>query len=328
MITEALSAYRQQPAYTTEQLDCLTRLGEELSQDSAIEELKQDPYWPKWRCPWWKALLLYETGHQHLIPATFLANLVAVADSHYLHYFPLTEAELPEDLSPYHDITCFCALGNMYRVLEDCGMEVKTHLPWSYDWFETYLLPDGGYNCDEAAYTQSKKSSFNSTLPMMEALLIIYRKTSDTKIRMLLDKTATYLLNHAVYKSLQGTIIDEEWFMLSFPRYYDYDILRGFACLVDWAYVTSSPLPSAMVEDCFQWIMESVDADGYVIHRKDKLSRKGSFFFDQTTQTNIWKEKSESFAALDCFNRPNEISIPLTLQWQHTLEKLSKVQLR
>lgn len=307
------------------QIDSLHKVSAELKTSKAIDSINLDPYWPKWNSPWWKVLLLYETGFKHLIPVEFLDVLIDIIDKHYLHYFPLTEAELPKDIDPYRDILCFCALGNMCRVLEDCGFCVKERLPWWYEWLQKYQLPDGGYNCEEGAHTKSRKSSFLSTLPVLEAMLIIYVKTQDNQIKVLLDKGASYLLKHNIYKSSKNQIIDDDWFQISFPRYYDYDVLRGFSFIVDWAYLTKSTLPNALVEDCLTQIQKSINSDGYIVLGKNKVSLDGSLYCIDQSWT--WKNNSESFAALDMFCAEKNQSIPLTLTWIKTLERLSTITL-
>ncbi len=339
-----------------DQNSILMDLGKELSSDLSLDSIKLDPYWPKWNSPWWKALLLYEAGYKHLIPHEFLDNLINIIDSHYLHYFPLIQADLPENCDPYRHVICFCALGNMYKILEDCGYDVHMRLPWWYEWLEKYQLPDGGYNCDEAVYTKNMKGSFLSTLPMLEAMLIVFQKTKDSHIKALLDKGAQYLLQRGLYKTSTLQDINKGWLQLSFPRYYDYDILRGITFIIDWAYHTGSELPGDIIRDCFDQIAKLVNEDGYLVPAINKISSEGSLFYVNqqspvappldgcivapgltgchvevsllaVNKQWIWKDQSDSFPALDLFNLPGEISIPLTLEWYRTLEKLIKVKL-
>jgi len=300
----------------------LLQISEELKLDNAIESLKLDPYWPKWDSPWWKAILLYDAGYKHLIPIAFLKNLIRVIDDHYLHHFPLVAAEMPKDCDPYRQILCFCGLGNMYKVLEGCGFNVQAELPWWYDWLGRYQLPDGGYNCDESAYTSSRKSSFQSTLPMLEAMLLVYQKTGNKQVKSLLDKGAEYLLKHEVYKSSVGKIIDEEWFQLSFPNYYDYDLLRGFSFLVEWADPSFTQLPKTLVDDCLQKIGKSLNANGCVIIGRNKILSEGSLFYEGSNWT--WSDKSQLFPTLELFSRAGDVSVPLSLKWQRIIKKLAE----
>ena len=307
-------------------VDSLSILSSELKSAEAFESISKDPYWPKWGSPWWKVLLLYESGYKHMIPLEFLDKLIRIIDSHYLHWFPLLESELPENCDAYRDVLCHCALGNIYKVLEECGFEVRTKLPWWCEWLGKYQLPDGGYNCDEAAYTRSKKSSFLSTLPMLEAMLTVYKKTGDLWVKGLLDKGAQYLISHNIYKSSTAKIITEEWFKISFPHYYDYDVLLGFSFIVDWALITGAELPYELVTDCIDQIEKSVNADGYVVLSSNKLEKVGSLFYRQNQW--IWDDKSETFPALVLFSKAGEVSITLTIKWYETITRLQSLNVR
>ncbi len=308
-----------------DQIQSLYRLSDELKSEASLASIRLDPYWPKWTSPWWKVILLHEVGYKHLIPRDFLDNFIEIIDAHYLHLFPLTKEEIPEGCDPYRGILCQCALGNMYKVLEECGFNVHFCLSWWFDWFNKYQLPDGGYNCEESAYSGSLKSSFLSTIPMLEAMLVVFRKTQDVAIKALLQKGANYMLKHGLYKSTKGEIIDEAWLQASFPRFYDYDILRGFSFIVEWAFQTKSELPADIVADCLDRIEGTICQNGFIILGKNKISREGSLFYSDEKWT--WKEQSESFTALDLFGQENDMSVPLTVKWYDTLKKLDKVVL-
>lgn len=100
--------------------------------------------------------------------AFFRERLLA---GHYLPFFPLLESELPAGIDPYRQILCHCALGTAMQILQAGGRDPWQDWPWLGEWLSRYQLPDGGYNCDEAVYTQSQRSSLVSTLPVLEALL-------------------------------------------------------------------------------------------------------------------------------------------------------------
>ena len=94
-------------------------------------------------------------------------------------------------------------------------------------------LEDGGWNCDAP---QSKRSSFNSTICVLEGLLE-YEKAKGgpftvTKARL---RAQEYLLERRLFRSLStGKIIDRDrkdnrsrWTRFSFPTRWHYDVLRG-----------------------------------------------------------------------------------------------------
>ncbi len=300
--------------------NALRSLGKELSSSNALESIKLDPYWPKWDSPWWKALLLSEAGMSELIPKQFIEQMIEALKRHYLQYFPLVETDIPEGCEPYRHIMCHCALGNMCRLIELCGYEADKQIPWYGEWCERYQLPDGGYNCDEAAYTKSKKSSFLSTLPMLEAMLLIYKRSGDESLINSLEAGAQYLLKHAVYKSSTGKLITDIWLHLSFPRYYDYDVLRGLSFLAEWALVFGKKLPQNIVVDCLKKIEPALDESGLIRITVDKIAVEGSLV--QQGSVWEWKEKASRFPALDIFGKVGRVSLPLSRQWLTMLDSL------
>src|SRR5579883_765249 len=142
-----------------------------LDSDEARASLARDPYWPKWHSPWWHMTLLWELGDARLIPKTIVAAMVAKLKTHYLPFFPTNQAAVPAGTDLYRDVACHCAVGTMHQVLSACGIDVEAELPWLTKWLLKYQLPDGGLNCDAAAYGGSNKSSFLSTVVAMEAVM-------------------------------------------------------------------------------------------------------------------------------------------------------------
>ena len=87
-------------------------------------------------------------------------------------------------------------------------------------------LEDGGWNCEAPP---SKRSSFNSTICVLEGL-IQYEKTRGptaavTGARI---RAQDYLLERRMMRSLaSGAVIDRRWTRFSFPTAWRYDVLRG-----------------------------------------------------------------------------------------------------
>ncbi len=217
-----------------------------LSSEEAEKSLAQDAYWPKWNTPWWHMLLLAEMGLSDLIPRASAQQLGEQAKRQYLPVFPLREEELPAGIDPRRQIICHCALGCLYRLLRICGLDSDHYLPFARDWFVRYQLPDGGWNCDEAAYLKSApKSSLVSTLPVLEAMLHFLKGGPTPAEWECIDRGAEYLLRRRLcYRSSEPCrVIDPNWLTVRFPRFYEYDFLRGAAWLVDWAEVRGRALP-------------------------------------------------------------------------------------
>lgn len=221
-----------------------------LGSAQALESLERDPYWPKWDSPWWHMTLLWELGLAARIPQTAARAMARSIDRKYPKHFPTTAAEMPPGADPHRDIACHCALGTMFQVLTACGMDVDRELPWVRPWFLKYQLPDGGLNCDEAAYTKPvPKSSPLSTLPPLEAVLFCTPRPFTEAEAAFLDRGAGYLIAHRLVRAASGErrVIDEAWLHLTFPRFYDYDLLRGLRFLTAWSKDRGTGVPAAAV---------------------------------------------------------------------------------
>jgi hypothetical protein len=93
-------------------------------------------------------------------------------------------------------------------------------------------LPDGGWNCEAPP---SARSSFNSTIRVLEGLLEFERAwgntTAITEARL---KAHEYLLERRMFRRLStGEIIDRKWTRFTYPTMWHYDILRGLDYLQD-----------------------------------------------------------------------------------------------
>ncbi|MBI2899126.1 MAG: hypothetical protein HYY17_03010 [Planctomycetes bacterium] len=200
-----------------------------LESEEALQAIERDPYWPKWDGPWWRMVLLREMGMARLIPRACIDATMRAIDRRCLHFFPFRIEEVPRGVDPIRGIPCHCQLGTLYQLLHACGVDVDRELPWIRPWFLKYQLPDGGLNCDEAAYTKPEPhSSVVSTLPPLEAVLFCTRRDFTREERSFLDRGAEYLVQRRLFRSKRtGAAIDESWLRPAFPRFYFYDVLRG-----------------------------------------------------------------------------------------------------
>jgi hypothetical protein len=94
-------------------------------------------------------------------------------------------------------------------------------------------LEDGGWNCEAVEVSpkrpKSKRSSFHTTICVLEGLLVYERagrkSAALTKAR---KRAEDYLLERRMFRSLRtGEILDERWLRFSFPTFWHYDVLRG-----------------------------------------------------------------------------------------------------
>ncbi|HEY3448593.1 MAG TPA: hypothetical protein VGK67_19710 [Myxococcales bacterium] len=216
-----------------------------LGSAEASASLARDPYWPKWDSPWWHVLALDEASEIGAVPRSAAEALLTATSRHYVPFFPTRESELPAGKDWYRHVMCHCGLGSLLRVLLACGLDVEARLPWSKGWFVRYQLPDGGFNCDEKAYTRPvPKSSLVSTLPPLEYLLALGRQRPLAAEEIaVLDRGAAYLLRHRlVCADGSARVLQPGWLEPALPRFYEYDALRGLAFVVRWAEQLRRPL--------------------------------------------------------------------------------------
>lgn len=296
-----------------------------LSSDKAIRAARANPYWPKWHSPRWHMVLLYEMGLADQIPEVIVYEMVDALNSVYAQVFPLKVEDVPAGVDPYREIPCHCDLGTIYKVLSVWGVDVDSEVAWIRPWFFKYQLPDGGLNCDEAAYTREvKKSSIVSSLPPLEAVLFHTNRPFTNQECQFLDSGADYLLERKLFRSLgTGKVINDKWLELCFPRFYDYDILRGLSFLVHWAYRRGKNLPLAQIGEALDRINKQ--AANHELQAK-RIACQGDNSWVQDTSGEWSKTKDLScFDLLECVNQVNATSLFLTEQWEETLNYLRRL---
>ena len=244
-----------------------------LESFAAKESLRLDPYWPKWDSPWWHMTLLWEMGLADRIPPSIVESLTSALQYQYLDFFPFEDSEIPAGKSEQCHVLCHCALGTIDQVLRACGIDIWQRLPWTRDWYSRYQLPDGGLNCEKDAYLGSKKSSIVSTVPCLEAVLSRQASLSPEEKRFL-DRGVRYLIEHRLVRSRKGIVIDPNWLKPCFPRFYEYDVLRGAAFLFKWSEYSGEPVPAEVLEDARPWL------EGKPIRNERYALGKNSIFID------------------------------------------------
>jgi hypothetical protein len=206
-----------------------------LKSEAAHQSIARDPYWPKWDSPWWHVQCLREIGLTHRIPQPILDTLFQTTKSHYLPIFPFSDAEIPEGCDPYRSTRCHCQIGSQILLALQSHGSLEEHLPPAVEWFTKYQLPDGGVNCDGETYPRPRPvSSFVSTAPVLEALLeseLLGVKIPDGVV----DGLARFFIERKLHRSFRsGVSVRPEWETPIFPRFYEYDLLRGVAILTQW----------------------------------------------------------------------------------------------
>ena len=306
----------------------LKEISEDLASKKSLESIKKDPYWPKWDSPWWKMVLLMEMGKIDRIPAKTASCLMESINSKHLHYFPLVEEELPEGCDPYRDIICHCALGTITKLFILMEFDIKKDMDWVLPWFEKYQLPDGGYNCEESVYTSEKpRSSFLSTLPILEALLEYgeSEKGELTPVQLeILKKGADYFLKRKLFRSLSKgmKIISQSWLEPTFPRFYNYDILRGLTFLTRWAALTNK-LPEESINDAVNILSGRIDSNDIFQPGSRDLSSEGTLIEKQDGKWEFVREAA-MFPLLQAVSSKDVSSWYLTKEWLENKKRLEK----
>lgn len=263
-----------------------------LNSAEALRSLEKDPYWPKWSSPWWRMTLLWELGQAEKIPSRAVEAMIQSMESRWVKEFPC-----PPGVDPKTGAPCHCALGTMYQVLHACGADVDGRMPWMREWFLKHQLADGGLNCDEA----SRVGSIVSTVPCLEAVLHCTKRPYTPRELDFLERGAFYLIERKLFRSKRtGKIIDGNWLWLCFPRFYQYDVLRGLTFLANWADKFKRNLPPDALADA----LKVLEAKGELVNeRYSYRDGKGNFFDGGTADFQELREVSELGVTSPALNR-------------------------
>jgi len=295
-----------------------------LASDVALSSIEQDPYWPKWNSPWWHMSLFFEMGLAKEIPERAISKMVEVLKNHYLPIFPIKEEEVPEGTDPCRKIACLCAVGNMYQVLFSAGVDVDVELPWMRPWFLRYQLPDGGLNCDEKVYTKPiPKSSIVTTLSCLEAVLFCRKHELSPEETIFLDRGASYLLRQKLFRKVStGEVIDKDWLEVRFPRFYEYDFLRGFYFLAKWREVSGVSIPDELVDAVENLIIPQMTEQGIKLKRYNIFDKRS--YNPGIDGSWTWGQSSE-FDLMKAVSFEGGICVPLTKNWDEVRPKSATV---
>jgi hypothetical protein len=114
-------------------------------------------------------------------------------------------------------------------------------------------LPDGGWNCQAP---RSQKSSFNTTICVLEALLEYERAGhDDAHLRDARRRGEEYLLARGLMRRLStGEVIERDrkgdsWLQFAFPTWWHYDILRALDYLRAATAADASTAPDVAPDD-------------------------------------------------------------------------------
>lgn len=224
----------------------------------------------KWDGAWWHMSVLYEMGEVSQIPESVIAKAKHLLETQVWQTFVISVDDQPTTESDKMKLDCcHCELAVFYKILMAYGYDLDRDLPWIREWLLKHQLPDGGLNCEPEAYTGSRKSSIVSTLPPLEAILWHTDREYTEQEAAFLDEGARYLMEHRLVCSKQtGSVIDTEWLKPCFPRFFEYDILRGMSFLAEWARRRNKALPVGLLVEGLERLNSSMTAEGLRIGRQ------------------------------------------------------------
>lgn len=292
-----------------------------LASARARESLAADPYWPKWDSPWWHMTLLWELGRADAIPPEAAEAMLAAIETKYLRFFPNPREPLPRDKDPHRDALCHCAVGTMIQVLEASGLDLETRAPWLRAWLLHYQLPDGGLNCDEAAYASGGSSSVQSTIAALEAVLACPRKLTVHE-EAFLDRGAAWLIERRLTKRRRdGAPMKADFERVVFPRFYGYDLLRGLDFLAGWTRRRRAAAPRAAAAEALEALARRFP-DGRARVERDDLPDALTLAREES---GVWVKGRpvSTFPLLDAVRRVGTEIPVLTAAWARAREVLS-----
>jgi hypothetical protein len=99
-----------------------------------------------------------------------------------------------------------------------------------------FQWPDGGWNCDKRP--EARISSFHETLMPMYALAYYGRLKGDKEALDTAKRAAQVFLQRHLFKSRRnGTVIDPQFTLLTYPFYYHYNILHALVVMAETGFV-------------------------------------------------------------------------------------------
>ncbi|MFF3922190.1 hypothetical protein [Paenibacillus lactis] len=264
----------------------------------------------KWDGAWWHMSVLYEMGEVSQIPESVIAKAKHLLETQVWQTFVISIDDQPTTESDKMKMDCcHCELAVFYKILMAYGYDLDGELPWIREWFLKHQLPDGGLNCEPEAYMRSRKSSIVSTLPPLEAILWHTDREYTEQEAAFLDEGARYLIEHRLVCSKQtGDVIDTEWLKPCFPRFFEYDILRGMSFLAEWSRRRNKALPVGLLVEGLERLNSSMTAEGLRIGRQ-VFDPKGPW-------------SGETFPLLEAVSGLGDVSPYLTRQLDRILERL------
>jgi hypothetical protein len=211
---------------------------------------------------------------------------------------------------------CHCSLGNFYRMLRSNGGPVE-EFSWVVEWFASYQMADGGWNCDETAYRVASEcpSSMVATVAAVEAMMGV------PEARQMVSRAIDCLLKRKLSQGSPTVHNQEEreaargWSQLTFPRFYYYDVLRGLEAVVTWAQSEGKALPWDSIDQVVSDLTQKFP-DGHV-----KIERR-AHAGQRTRLPDGTLSEARTFELLEDVSQVGAFSPFLTARWARIRDRL------
>lgn len=135
---------------------------------------------------------------------------------------------------------------------------------------------DGGWNCDRER--GSRRASFDTTINVLEALLEFELATgARADVTEARSSGEEFLLSRALFRRLStGEVTSDEYLQLSYPRRWQYDVLRGLD------YFRRSAIASGRGVD--------PRLDDALAHVRGRRTADGRWLLDSAARGRVWFE--------------------------------------
>ena len=115
-------------------------------------------------------------------------------------------------------------------------------------------------------------------------------------------------------------MINDSWTKLCFPRFYEYDVLRGLYFLLSWATATKNLLPAEAMAETVSLIDQEFP-DGHVLIQRSIWNSTSTRFLNPQSKT--WsKSLAQGFPLLESVSVVGNRSPYLTALWTDVKLKL------
>lgn len=246
------------------------------------------PYNPKYKSSYWQTMILSQLGMdktdqrtrkacEHIF--TFQTEEEAFSSSTRQLVLKEHEQMLKDGKNPppkkeftaslVHEHQYSCLTGNMAAALIRTGYADDPRVKKALKWLVKIQNKDGGWLCPYwKPHARDKHGCFYGTVCPMEAFSLVKKEERTGEMKTAIKKGAEFLLMHRLFKADHHghRIINPHWLTLSFPVFYNYNILRGLDVLTRLDYASDERLQDA-VQILLQkrqpngsWILESTPA--------------------------------------------------------------------